>query len=638
MASTIAHNMPALASTLSPTSISKLQMTTAQYRAAYTSKTTGNPHDKIVTGGIIILGPKILLVKRAATEIYYPNMFEFPSGNVDETDASILHSLIREVMEEIGLIIATVLSPEGGSLILISNPPTNMFQSLLRGALIASATISYVSAIPTISIKGSKFFTNGQQFFLKGVAYQGTPDDPLVNTSQCQSDATLMATIGTNTIRVYHVDPTQNHDGCMKAFSDAGIYVFLDLDTFTTSIVSNAPTWTETQFNAFSKVADAMQGYDNLGGFFIGNEVITNDAQSNAAPYVRAAAADIKAYMALKKYRQIPVGYSAADIAELRPMLQNYLACGTDQSQNIDFFGLNSYEWCGDSSFTVSGYANLQQMAQGYSIPIFFSETGCNTPKPRLFTDQAAIFSANMSDTWSGAIIYEWVEETNDYGVVTYPNGKIYSGAPTPLQPDFNNLQNQWKSVNPSGIAEASYTPTNSAPACPSATGGWQVDGSAAIPRLDTGIISAAAGNPVATPAASSVSSAAASVTTTAPGGAFAALPSNATAPYPAGNGTAPYANGTAPCSTITLTSLIPISTISSAVASTTPVGASTGPGGILVATGTPTTSANNGGVVSQSPLPATTSTQVSVNGAGVLTVRSTVAGLAMVFAGFLLL
>lgn len=68
-----------------------------------------------------------------------------------------------------------------------------------------------------------------------------------------------------------------------------------------------------------------------------------------------------------KKYRTVPIGYSAADIAELRPMLQNYLACGSHSDQTIDFFGLNSYEWCGYASYETSGYSNLQAMAANYS-------------------------------------------------------------------------------------------------------------------------------------------------------------------------------------------------------------------------------------------------------------------------------
>lgn len=71
---------------------------------------------------------------------------------------------------------------------------------------------------------------------IAGVAYQLTSLDPLVNATQCQLDASLMKDLGANTIRVYHVDATADHDGCMSAFSDAGIYLFVDLDTFTTQI------------------------------------------------------------------------------------------------------------------------------------------------------------------------------------------------------------------------------------------------------------------------------------------------------------------------------------------------------------------------------------------------------------------
>jgi len=231
------------------------------------------------------------------------------------------------------------------------------------------------------------------------VAYQGTPADPLVDTKQCQLDAKSMQSIGTNSIRVYHVDPSANHDGCMSAFSDAGIYIWLDLDTFETQIEQANPTWTKEQCSAFARVMDEFQQYDNLGGFWIGNEVINNLGGSSAAPYIKAAVADMKSYLSAKGYRQIPIGYSAADIAELRPMLQNYLACG-EMDVSIDFFGLNSYEWCGDATYDTSGYVALQAMAVGYNLPIFFSETGCNVGGERTFNDQKAIFGPKMIDTW----------------------------------------------------------------------------------------------------------------------------------------------------------------------------------------------------------------------------------------------
>lgn len=74
-----------------------------------------------------------------------------------------------------------------------------------------------------------------------GVAYQLTPDDPLLDSDQCTRDATLMKSIGTNSIRVYHVDPTQDHSSCMGIFADAGIYLWLDLDTFTSAMYQVGP-------------------------------------------------------------------------------------------------------------------------------------------------------------------------------------------------------------------------------------------------------------------------------------------------------------------------------------------------------------------------------------------------------------
>lgn len=379
-----------------------------------------------------------------------------------------------------------------------------MFSKTLAAAgLLASVVIGAVNAAtPTITTSGAKFFySNGTQYYMKGVAYQLTEADPLVDAEQCKRDAVVMAQLGANAIRVYHVDPAGNHDGCMSAFADAGIYLLVDLDTFTTAIDATATaktTWNQTQFNAYAKVMDAFHSYNNTLGFFIGNEVIALNNQSLAAPYIKAAARDLKAYRNSKGYRNIPVGYSAADIAELRPMLQNYLACGTNSSESIDMFGLNAYEWCGNNNLQTSGYSTLNTYAESYNIPIFFSETGCNTVPPRDFADQSAIFGPSMNDIWSGAIIYEWIEETNNYGLISYGPmvsatatdagvvaGISRTGTPTPVSPDFTNLQNQWKTLTPTGVASSAYSPSLTPPACPSSTaGGWLVDGDVKLPSI----------------------------------------------------------------------------------------------------------------------------------------------------------
>ncbi|EPS39827.1 hypothetical protein H072_6229 [Dactylellina haptotyla CBS 200.50] len=367
------------------------------------------------------------------------------------------------------------------------------FSGLTLGLLAVTS-----SALEPLTIKGSKFFhADGTQYFMKGIAYQRSPTDPLVDKSQCQTDATLMKELGANAIRVYHVDSAKNHDDCMKIFEDIGVYAFIDLDDFPTYIEQDGPPhWNESQLEAYTKVLDNFAGYSNLGGVFVGNEIITKSNGSFAAPYIKAAVRDIKAYMEEKKYtRKIPTGYSAADIAELRPNLQNYLACGDDSAVNVDFFGLNAYEWCGEATdYHVSGYDKLNENATDYPVPIFFSETGCNVPTPRTFKDQFAIFGPEMQDVWSGAIIYEWIQEDNNYGLVDYgradPKTAIggdtwnRGGKPTPL-PDFSALKTVWASVDPTGVSLNKYTSTKGPISCPASTAGiWNVDPSSPLPTL----------------------------------------------------------------------------------------------------------------------------------------------------------
>lgn len=140
----------------------------------------------------------------------------------------------------------------------------------------------------------------------------------------------------------------------------------------------------------------------------------------------------------------------------------------------------------------------LQQNASGYNLPIFFSETGCNTPEPRTFDDQSAIFGPQMDNTWSGAIIYEWIQETNNYGLVSYGpqvsatatqsgvvGGFTVTGTPLPVSPDFNNLKSEWATLTPSGVSENAYTPSATPPACPPYTSGaWQVSGDVNLPTI----------------------------------------------------------------------------------------------------------------------------------------------------------
>jgi hypothetical protein len=230
---------------------------------------------------------------------------------------------------------------------------------------------------------------------------------------------------------------------------------------------------------------DAFSSYDNIFGFFVGNELIHELSQSNVSSYIKAAILDMKSYRDAKGYRKFPTGHASADVTGLMPYFQDYLACG---SESIDFFGLNSYAWCDPSSFTSSGYSVFEAYSTGYDIPIFFSETGCTT-NTRLFADQAAILGPDMDSQWLGAIIYEWTNDASGFGIVTYGPFAVTTGTPTTISPDFTNLQKQWSTLTPTGTPSSLYTVTATTPACPEFTSsGWLLSGNVPLPTLDKAV------------------------------------------------------------------------------------------------------------------------------------------------------
>ncbi|KAI0639101.1 Glucanosyltransferase-domain-containing protein [Trametes polyzona] len=341
-----------------------------------------------------------------------------------------------------------------------------------------------VGALQKVSRQGRYLYTeDGNRFFIKGVAYQeqgtvvadpnspfsepSTFIDPLADSAACSRDLPFLQQLGVNAVRIYSVDSTLNHDDCMSALSQAGIYTIIDLALpVNGSIDRNAPKWTTNLLDQYIKTIDAFKKYDNVLAYNVGNEVVNDTEHTGTAAFIKAAARDTKAYLQSISSSAL-VGYAAIDGNDNWVVpLANYLACdpssGGSGSAAIDIFGLNNYEYCGEGSPTA--YNGKNGDFAGFPLPAYFSEFGCVRIQPRLWTDVPIIFSQPMSDIWSGAVAFSYFPAQADdgqFGMVTI------DGSTVTTSDDFDRLKAQYTNVTFPTVPSKSDAGSTAFPECP---------------------------------------------------------------------------------------------------------------------------------------------------------------------------
>ncbi|GAO45765.1 hypothetical protein G7K_0017-t1 [Saitoella complicata NRRL Y-17804] len=388
----------------------------------------------------------------------------------------------------------TQLSEHTPSLLFLRFSLFSMRFSLLAAA--ATGLLTVASALNPIVVQDRYLYDSvtNERFFMVGVDYQPggaaavtSGSDPLSDPDICRRDAYLFQQLGVNTIRVYSIDPTISHDECFGILNAAGIYVVLDVNSPLEGQHLNRyepwTTYTGPYMEHVFSVIEATSGYPNLLGYFAGNEVVNDEESAEFSPrYLKAVTRDMKSYISNHASRDIPVGYSAADDLKYRVELAEYLACGDDG--NADFFGVNSYSWCGTQTFQSSGYDKLTAAFDNFTIPVFFSEYGCIEVTPRIFQEVEALYTTNMTSVFSGGLIYEFSMEENGYGIVEID----HDDESLTLLPDYEALRTRYAAV-PTAVPGPALTRSGGSsnayatgPTCPDAGAYTNINGTTSLP------------------------------------------------------------------------------------------------------------------------------------------------------------
>jgi hypothetical protein len=306
-----------------------------------------------------------------------------------------------------------------------------------------------------------------KRFMVRGVALSTAGvaalrmDDILANEHHALFAKLIMPalkSLDVNVIRVYQAHPTYRHDLSMKLLDQHGIYVMVGLATPDHSVKQMTGEYSYGTFLRAAQLLDEFQGYDNTFCFSVGNEVefpgqvaanlhSENPSWSDAevvaaavkvellvAQAMKSFSRDIKAYMAARSYRAIPVGCAMQDGPQSAWDADNpdsyqqgligtntiaqYYAAGS-QAEQMDYIGLNCYRYLtGASPGYYDRLAGITE-AGALPVPFFLTETGAfNAGTNRDWADVSEIYRNQLlSPQLSGQVAFQLLEKGAGFGL-----------------------------------------------------------------------------------------------------------------------------------------------------------------------------------------------------------------------------
>lgn len=121
-----------------------------------------------------------------------------------------------------------------------------------------------------------------------------------------------------------------------------------------------------------------------------------------------------------------------------------------------------SSAWCGESTYADS-YEGIDNDYADYNVVAYFSEYGCISTSPRVWTEVEALFSEPMTDHWSGGIAFSYFPAESvqgQFGMVTIDGNSVTTST------DFDNLKTQYAAIAPPNSPTSG---SDTYPTCPSA-------------------------------------------------------------------------------------------------------------------------------------------------------------------------
>lgn len=347
-----------------------------------------------------------------------------------------------------------------------------------------------VASLPPLTIYQKHFYAIDGTFVpLHGVAYYPRTNAGSLNLPSLdlytndfaniwERDLPILASLNTNVIRIYAVDPSQNHDNFMKRCDELGLYVIVELGAPCEhcAITGDAPPtcYPTTLKTRGQFIINTFTRYDNVAGFSAGNEVgtflstttIVVDSLINA-PCLKKFIQDMQDYMAsCSTLRKVPVGFAMADLDRITKL--QYYGCG---NQPADWIGINTYLHCNGNDTDpaqLPGYNDLLLDLQELQLPmpLVITEFGCLSdsfptvngfPGQRTFVQVATFAMTNFSQELAGNIAFEYSYEVNATVAKNYGLGALVPSdcndvsIPCTYQPypQFSFLQEAYSKFDP---------------------------------------------------------------------------------------------------------------------------------------------------------------------------------------------